>query len=739
MAVTQLHREIEIITPLGQDVLLLQQLRVNEEIGRMFTINTEVLSEENISFEALLGENVTIRVNLPAGVRFFNGYVSNLTQAVDEGHYARYRITIKPWLWFLTRTNDCKIFQFLTVPDIIKEVCASVGFTDIEDKLTSGYRTWEYCVQYRESDFNFISRLMEQEGIYYYFIHEAGKHMMVLADGLGSHEPIPGYEELEYYPPDGTVVRDDKRVNNWSVTKNIQSGAMVLDDYDFERPKADLIVDTLEIKGHSQAEHEVFDYPGEYIETGDGSHYARTRIEQLHSQYEQAQGSGIAKGLNSGGLFTLAKYPREDQNKEYLVVSATHVVKMDDFEASDGGGVSYSNEFTVIDSGIPFRASSLTPKPLVQGPQTAVVVGPPGEEIYTNEFGQVKLQFHWDRYGEFNENSSCWVRVSQLWAGKTWGGIHLPRIEQEVIVEFLEGDPDRPIVTGRVYNGDQTVPYALPANKTQSGIKSRSSMKGTGANFNEIRFEDKKDEEQVYIHAELDQDNVVEHDETTFVGNDRTEDVIRDEKITIGRDRTELVKHDEKITIINNRTEKVGVNEDITIGNNRTEKVGVNETIVIGSNRAVTIGSNKTETIALTKTETIGVAKALSIGAGYQVSVGAAMNETVLGLKSQQVGLKKDTTVGGDVGEDYKSNHTQTVSDDQTVKVGKNQDVTVGASSTENVEAKKFISAGQQFELVVGASSLILNSDGSIILKGIDIKIEGSTHVQIDGKMCDIN
>ena len=428
-------------------------------------------------------------------------------------------------------------------------------------------------------------------------------------------------------------------------------------------------------------------------------------------------------------------------------MAVEHTVKMDDFEASDGGGVSYSNQFKVIDSSVPYKAQARTPKPTVQGPQTAVVVGPPGEEIYTNEHGQVKLQFHWDRYGEFNENSSCWVRVSQLWAGKTWGGIHLPRIEQEVIVEFLEGDPDRPIVTGRVYNGDQTVPYDLPANKTQSGIKSRSSMDGTGANFNEIRFEDLKGEEQVYIHAELDQDNHVEHDETTFVGNDRTEDVIHDEKITIGHDRTELVKH----------------NEDITIGNNRTEKVGVNETINIGSNRSVTIGSNKTETIALNKAETIGIAKALTIGAGYQASIGAAMNETVGGLKSQQVGLKKSTKVGGDVKEDYGSNQTLDVADNQTVTIGKNQtetvtiakvlsvgaayqtsvgaskNETVGLTSSEQVGVAKQITVGKSYELTVGKSSLSLNEDGTIILKGVKIIVDGSEHTQVNGKMVDIN
>ena len=233
MAITQQNREIEIITPLGADMLLLQDVNVSEELGRLFVINAEVLSTENISFEDLLGQNVSIRLDLPEGERFFNGYVSGISQAVDEGHYARYNITIHPWLWFLTCTSDCKIFQNKTVPDIIKEVCNELGFTDIEDKLTASYRTWEYCVQYRETDFNFLSRLMEQEGIYYYFTHKLGKHTLNLADGYGSHNLISGYAEIEYYPPDDTVVRDDKRINSWFLSKKIQPGAYVLRDYDF--------------------------------------------------------------------------------------------------------------------------------------------------------------------------------------------------------------------------------------------------------------------------------------------------------------------------------------------------------------------------------------------------------------------------------------------------------------------------------------------------------------------------
>ena len=716
MPATQQNRDVEISTPLGKDVLLIRNLSVTEELGRLFTIKVELASGENITFEELLGQNVSIRIDFPAGKRFFNGFVSSISQAADEGHYARYHVTIRPWLWFLTRTSDCRIFQNKTVPEIIKEVCNNLGFTDIKVQLSASYRTWEYCVQYRETDFNFLSRLMEQEGIYYYFTHEEGEHTLNLADGSSSHKLIPDYDVIPFYPPDNVAVHDEACISSWTLCKNIQPGVYALNDYDFVLPKTDLKVSANIKREHSQSEHEIYDYPGEYIENIAGDSYVRTRIEELHTQYEQAQGESIVRGLLYGGLFKLTEYPRDDQNREYLVTSVSHSIHVGDFEASgDSTGTEYTNSFTVIESGTPYRPARITPKPIVQGPQTAVVVGPGGDEIYTNKHGQVKLQFHWDRYGESDENSSCWVRVSQLWAGKTWGGIHIPRIGQEVIVEFLEGDPDRPIVTGRVYNGDQTPPYDLPANKTQSGIKSRSSKEGSGANFNEFRFEDKKGEEEVYVHAEKNQNNIVENDETTFVGHDRTEDVGNDETISIGNDRTETVGNNETITIGVDRKETVGSNEMISIGVNRTENVGSNETIAIGSNRSVTIGSNKTETIVINKAETIGAAKELTIGAAYQVTVGAAMNETVGAAKVQQVAATKSTTVGGDVTEDYGANQKVSVSKDMSQTIGK----------------KLLIDAGDQIVIKTGKASITMKKDGTIQIVGKDILIKGSGKIDV--------
>ena len=412
--------------------------------------------------------------------------------------------------------------------------------------------------------------------------------------------------------------------------------------------------------------------------------------------------------LAVGRLFKLSKQARADQNREYLVVGAHSRLDYNEYEAQEGAGADFTCSFTAMSSKEPYRPRRGTPKPFVQGPQTAIVVGPEGDEIYTDNFGRVKVQFHWDRLGKQDQNSSCWMRVSHPWAGKNWGMVAIPRIGQEVIVDFLEGDPDRPIITGRVYNAEQMPPYELPANKTQTGIKTRSSLSGTPANFNEIRFEDKKGAEQLFIHAEKNQDIEVENDETHWVGHDRRKTIDHDETTHVKHDRTETVGNNETIAIGVNRTETVGNNETISIGVNRTEQVGANETITIGANRtetvganeSVTIGGNQTETVAIAKAETVGAAKALTIGAAYQVSVGAAMNTTVGLSQSEQVGITKSVIVG----------------DSYDTKVG-----------TDYV-----LEAGDSITLKVGQSVLVMKKDGTVTLNGKDIGIKASGDVQLD-------
>ena len=567
-------------TPLGDDALLLLNMTGTERLGRLFQFDLDLISKDNqIKFEDIIAQNVTVTLKLPDGSpRFFNGLVSQFSQVGSHRNYVLYKAVIRPWFWFLSRTADCRIFQEMTVPDIIKQVFRDLGFTDFQDTLSGSYKKWTYCVQYRETDFNFVSRLMEHEGIYYYFKHQDGKHILVLSDAVSSHQTFPGYGEIPYYPPQKHAHRERDHISDWIITKEAQPGVFALNDHDFERPKSSLKTSSSIIRKHSIADYEIYDYPGDYIAHGDGENYAQMRIQELQAQYEKVRGKANARGMGVGNLFKLTNFGRADQNKEYLIETATYEIRSEGYETggSSGEEETFWCDFNAVESHTHYRALRSTPKPTVQGPQTAVVVGPSSDEIYTDKYGRVKVQFHWDRYGKHDENSSCWVRVSQVWAGKRWGAIHIPRIGQEVIVDFLEGDPDQPIITGRVYNADQMPPYDLPGNKTQSGFKSRSSKSGTPDNFNEIRFEDLKGQEQIYIHAEKNQDNIVENDETTEVG----------------RDRTEHVGHDETITIDNDRTEEVKNNEKIKIGNDRTENVGNNETIKIGKNMSITVGKN---------------------------------------------------------------------------------------------------------------------------------------------------
>jgi type VI secretion system secreted protein VgrG len=449
-------------------------------------------------------------------------------------------------------------------------------------------------VQYRETDFNFVSRLMEQEGIYYYFKHESNKHILVLSDSVSSHEAYPGYEKLPYFPPDEHLRRERDHIYDWNISQEVQPGVYALNDFDFTRPKANLEVKASITRQHARAAMEIFDYPGEYLQTNDGENYVRARIEELHAEYEEGQGQGNARGLSVGSLFELTDYPRTDQNREYLIVSASHQMELDVYSSGSGSGAEelYSCSFTALNSKQPYRPARTTPKPLVQGPQTAIVVGPSGDEIYTDKYGRVKIQFHWDRYGKHDENSSCWVRVSHPTAGKNWGAVQIPRIGQEVIVDFLEGDPDHPIITGRVYNANQMPPFDLPGSGMVSGMKSNTTPGGGG--YNEISMNDTKGKEQVTIHAQYDMSTTVEHDQILNVHNNRTATIDVDDTETVTGNQTISVDGNQQIAVKGNREETVDGTEKITINSSRTEHVTGSEEVTIDAATKHTINADFT-------------------------------------------------------------------------------------------------------------------------------------------------
>ena len=534
-----------VTTPLGSDILLFSRMSGYEEMSRLFEYEVDLLVENKslgsiitagFPVNKVLGQAMTVALPLPSGgTRYFHGLVTQFRHQGAAEDCFLYRAVLRPWLWFLTRTSNCRIFQELSVPDIIKKVFEDNKFSDFKLELSNTYKPRNYCVQYRETDFNFVSRLMEYEGIFYFFEHKQDKHTLVIADSANAHQTIAGYATIPYFPPENVGQRKQDHIYEWHTAHEVESGTYVLNDYDFEKPKSGLVAKFTEKKLHSHAEGEQYDYPGNYFEHPIGESYANIRLNELQTDHEVIQGRGNAIGLTTGMLFTLKEHYLAPENAKHVVISANFLIVSNQYRSTSAEETHYECSFKAICSTQQFRPQRLTPVPFVQGPQTATVVGKSGEEIWTDKYGRIKVQFHWERNGKQNETSSCWIRVATPIAGKQWGWVSLPRMGQEVVVSFLEGNPDRPLITGSVYNALQMPPYALPANQTQSGLKSRSSKEGNADNFNEFRFEDKKGSEQVYLHAEKNQDIEVEHDETHWVGHDRSKTV----DTNLGRDNCE--------------------------------------------------------------------------------------------------------------------------------------------------------------------------------------------------------
>jgi type VI secretion system secreted protein VgrG len=580
---TQDNRRIGVATPLGTDVLLLSSFQGEEGISRLFHFDLELLSEnESIDFDAMVGKNVTIWVTLADGnARYINGQVSRFSQGGRDANFTSYHAEVVPWLWFLTRTSDCRIFQKKKAPDIIQKIFTDFGFKDYALRLYGSFVEREYCVQYRETAFNFVSRLMEEEGIFYFFEHENGKHTLVLTNSPTEHKPCPHQATVRYEKSAGGW-QDNDVILEWRLQQELRPGKYALDDYDFENPATDL---TVNVSG--KGTYELYDYPGEYTKRAAGDNLVRVRLQETETPYQVAYGSSDCRAFTSGYKFNLTDHYRGSQNQPYALTLVRHSASQGgDFRsrsmATNDDEFSYRNNFECIPGSTPFRPSRLTPEPVVQGAQTAVVVGPSGEEIFTDKYGRIKVQFHWDREGKLDENSSCWIRVSQLWAGKKWGSVYTPRVGQEVIVDFLEGDPDRPIITGRVYNGEQLPPYDLPDEKTKSTIKSYSSKGGGG--FNEIRFEDKKGSEQIFIHGEKNLDVRIKKDVFETFGNNTNLIVAADQLEQAGGDKHQYVKGD--------LNEKVDGTVSLTAGVDHEEKVGMNFALEAGTEIHLKAGAN---------------------------------------------------------------------------------------------------------------------------------------------------
>ncbi|MDA8522635.1 type VI secretion system Vgr family protein [Acidovorax sp. NCPPB 4044] len=759
-------RRVTIRTPLGEQ-LQFRQLRGSEDLSQLFSFDIDLLSKScDIDPKTLLGKNATVVVETEGGGRrYLDGIVTCFGMRGQDHRFYSYRLRLQPWLWIATRKQDFRIFQHKSVPQIVQEVLAPYGFP-LQQKLTRGYRAWDYCVQYGESDFDFVSRLMEHEGIYYFHQHAAGQHTLTLADDIvASHEPLPGAATIPFYPPEKAAAAERENIHAWTLGEEIKSARYYNDDYDFQKPRSDLSNMRQQPPGHSHDAYETYEWPGGYVQHGDGETYARVRLQENLSGQSVAQGESRHRSLATGYTFTLTNYPRGDQNRQYLITGLAYHFKENPqvsaaaprapgTEQEEGSFQKFS--LAAQPTSLPYTPARTTPKPRTTGPQTAVVVGPAGEEIWTDEYGRVKVQFHWDRLGAMDENSSCWVRVSTHWAGPGFGAIAIPRIGHEVVIDFLNGDPDYPIVTGSVYNAANMPPWALPGNATQSGIKTRSSkggaagdgMKSGAGDANAIRFEDKKGAEQLWLHAQKDQLTEVENDEDKWVGQDRRKTIDRDETSAIHRDRTETVDRNEKITvhgwrteevdgdetitIHSHRTERVDHDEKISIGDNRREDVGIDENIRIGRNRSKTVGRSETDAIAkhwtttvgLLKTETIGVGCIQSTGVFKMANVGVAYHLNVGITMMTHVGMNRSDTIGAE--------HTHTAGRKYALTVGGGGGSAAGAVY-KNIAAPSGASGGKggsslvmdesTITLKVGKSVLEMKDDGTVSVNGQRIQI----------------
>jgi type VI secretion system secreted protein VgrG len=722
-------------------------MHAREELSRLSEYQLDLLSKKgDVVLDDILGKNITVKLALPDDeTRYFNGYVTRFSQGGMYGRYYRYSAVVRSWMWFLTRTSDCRIFQEMTVPDIVKKVFEDDPAADFKFELTGAYRKWTYCVQYRETDFNFISRLLELEGISYYLRHTDGHHTVVLTDSTSKLTASPNYETIPYVAPEKIVRPELEHISSWEHSGEIQPGVYVHDDYDFERPSVKIKTRKPLVRGYAPSEYEVFDYPGLYVQKADGDQYADVRINELGSQFALAQASTNSKGVRVGSLFTLEDCPREDQNCEHQIVAASHDLEFSEYEAMpEGAGTRYRCSFVAMTSKQQFRPRRSTPKPFVQGPQTAVVVGPGGDEIYTDKYGRVKVQFHWDRLGKKDENSSCWVRVSHPWAGKGWGSVSTPRIGQEVIVDFLEGDPDQPIITGRVYNAENLPPFGFPAGAVLSGIKSNTHK---GAGFNELSMDDSAGVERVFIHGQFNMDTVVEHDQTSTIHNCRTDKVDIDDSETVGGNQTQHVVKNQTVNIDANRTETVGANEKITVKAHRSEKVLAGEDVTVIGLRAHTVVGVQTTKIAAAESHSVGAARKHSVKAAETIKVGAAQVVKIGAMQGVSVGANQKVKVKTDQVTTVGANQTLAVKGNQTINVTKNAAMSVDGDEGRKVKGARkseigkddstkagtnyVVDAGDEITLKTGSATITMKKDGTISIKGKDITIEGSGKINV--------
>jgi type VI secretion system secreted protein VgrG len=625
---TQDGRKFRVESPLGTDVLLLERFTGEEAISTPYVFTLHMVSENPaIDPEALLRKPMVVSMELPDGTeRHVHGLVRRFSQGTIDGPLTNYTAEVVPWLWFLSLGSDCRVFQNLSVPDIVMRVFKDLGFTDYRVVVHGSQEPREFCVQYRETHLAFVSRLLEEEGIFYFFEHTESGHTLVLTNSMSDVKPCPGQSAARMAAQAASWQHEDV-VTGIVTERTARTGKIELRDYNYLTPSANLAAP---IAG--TAPEERYDYPGRYAQRDGGERYARLQLEAHEAEGFVVHGEGTCRAFQPGYHFELTEHYRDSLNDEYHLLRVAHDGTSGGFRAGRGADdADYVGRFEAIPFSVPYRPPRVTPRPIVHGSQTAVVVGPGGEEIWTDEHGRIKVQFHWDRVGRKDDKSSCWIRVAQPWAGKGWGSLAIPRIGQEVVVEFLEGDPDRPLVTGSVYNAEQTPPCNPGNGGVMSGLRSKTH-KGSG--YNEMTMDDTAGKEMITIHAQYDMSTTVEHDDTQSVGNNQS--------VSIGADRTKSVGKNETVSVGENRTEDVGKDETVSIGINQSLTVGKNQTIDVAENRSATIGKNDERTVGENGTVKVGKNSTTQVGKKYVLEAG---DEIVLKTGSASITMKKDGTI----------------------------------------------------------------------------------------------
>ena len=602
---SQEHRLISIASPLSKDELLLTSFEGDEYISRLFEYKLEVLSSNlDIKPEQLIGEQVV--VSLQDGInRKYSGYVSHFTFGeIKADNLRQYTLTIVPWLWFLGKTNNHRVFQDKNTKDIVSGILKDYGFNDFDFKAQGGKKR-EYCVQFNESDLHFISRLLEEDGIAYFFKQKNDVHKLILVDKENAYE-FCKEKEVTYSKGNQT----ESQITQWEHAYQFRKGEWTISDYNFKEPRKKLVISSKTKNKYSGVKkYEHYEYPAMY-DTTLGKELVSIRMEAEEATIDTIAAVSDCSTFYAGGKFTISKHAAKSEKDTYIITGIHHRAIDSSYFSGHEGKSEYGNNFVCIPDKVHFRPLNRHNKPSVNGPLSALVTGPSGDEIYIDEFGRIKVQFFWDREGKNDENTTCFIRVVQPWAGKQWGTSFIPRIGMEVIVNFINGDPDRPLITGSVYNANNMPPFE---SKTQSGIKTHSTVGGTSSNYNELRFDDLKGSEQIFIHAEKNMDTEVEHDETITVDNDRTKTIKHDENSSIGNDRNKSVGNNQTESIAKDKTIDVGENHKETIGKDKTLKIADDHKESIGKSMTIDIGKDLAETVSGKYTEE--VAKEYSLDA----------------------------------------------------------------------------------------------------------------------------